>query len=234
MNDSLYKIGIIGGMGSEATKHLFELVVAKTAAKTDKEHVPLMILNDPMIPDRTRYVFGEGESPLPRIQKNLEILKQHNVQAFAIPCVTAHLFSVTLKEQGLLFLDAVDETLKRLNHRIKDTFILLSTKGTTEADVFKRDVLDWEKTVQYPDADLQDFVNEAIYAIKSGDDKEGIARKLRERLQKEYPEETSFILGCSELSMLKESLKDFDTISVLDVLAETIVAYHQEIKGIQA
>ncbi len=231
MQEPLYNIGVIGGMGSEATKHLFDLILQKSAAKTDKEHIPLMILNDSAIPDRTRFIFGEGESPLPRIQANLDILKQHGVKAFAIPCITAHLFSETLKHSGLVFIDAVDETLKFLNRRIKDNFVLLATKGTIEADVFKRDVLVWEKTIQYPDAGLQDYVNEAIYAIKSGDDKETVATRLRERLQKAYPEETTFVLGCTELSMLKEHLHGFDIISVLDILAEAIVAYHQENKG---
>ena len=60
------RLGVIGGLGPLATAYFFELVVRMTEAETDQEHVEMIILNDPSVPDRTSYVIGNSsESPLP-------------------------------------------------------------------------------------------------------------------------------------------------------------------------
>ena len=46
-------IGILGGMGPEATIDLFHKIVKATNAKKDQEHLRIIIDNNPKIPDRT-------------------------------------------------------------------------------------------------------------------------------------------------------------------------------------
>jgi len=58
-------VGIIGGMGPLATIDLYTKIVKYTNAKTDQENLHVVIDSYPQIPDRTKYLKGEGENPLP-------------------------------------------------------------------------------------------------------------------------------------------------------------------------
>ena len=45
--------GVLGGMGPVATVDFLRKVIALTQAKTDQEHVPLIVHQVPQIPDRS-------------------------------------------------------------------------------------------------------------------------------------------------------------------------------------
>lgn len=47
-------IGILGGMGPTATIDLFQKIVLNTPAKTDQEHLRIIIYNNPKIPKRVK------------------------------------------------------------------------------------------------------------------------------------------------------------------------------------
>ncbi|MCK4835869.1 MAG: aspartate/glutamate racemase family protein, partial [Candidatus Aminicenantes bacterium] len=85
-------IGILGGMGPEATVHLCDLIVKKTRAEKDKDHIPMIIMNNPEIPDRTAAIIGEGDSPLPDLIKTAQSLEKAGAHFLVMPCVTAHHF----------------------------------------------------------------------------------------------------------------------------------------------
>ena len=61
-----HKIGILGGMGPEATVHLMARVVAMTEAKDDSDHVPMMVDNNTQIPSRIKALIEKnGDDPGP-------------------------------------------------------------------------------------------------------------------------------------------------------------------------
>ena len=69
-------VGIIGGMGPEATVELMRRVVAQTAAQDDQDHVHLIVESNPKIPSRIAHLIERtGPDPtreLIRIARNLE------------------------------------------------------------------------------------------------------------------------------------------------------------------
>ena len=46
-------IGVIGGMGPLASQLFYKMITEHTAAECDQYHVPLLILSDVTMPDRT-------------------------------------------------------------------------------------------------------------------------------------------------------------------------------------
>jgi aspartate racemase len=58
-------IGILGGMGPEATLDLYRHILQLTPATKDQDHIRVLIYSNPKIPDRTRAIESDGESPLP-------------------------------------------------------------------------------------------------------------------------------------------------------------------------
>ncbi len=59
-------LGILGGVGPLATIYFADLVIKMTDAKSDQEHIAMVILNHASIPDRTEYILDNTKpNPLP-------------------------------------------------------------------------------------------------------------------------------------------------------------------------
>lgn len=58
-----FKVGLIGGLGPAATVDLYDKIVKATPAKTDQEHIKLVVEQNPQIPDRTACLLNGGEDP---------------------------------------------------------------------------------------------------------------------------------------------------------------------------
>ena len=60
-------IGILGGMGPEATADLYMRIIRATPAKRDQDHPRVIIYSNSKVPDRTAAIIGTGPSPLPEL-----------------------------------------------------------------------------------------------------------------------------------------------------------------------
>src|SRR3989344_7801451 len=92
-------IGIIGGVGPEATLDLYRWIIKLTPAKKDQDHIPTLIYSLPQIPDRTQALLYGGEDPLPYLVKAAKVLKRGGADFLIIPCNTAHAFIDQLQKQ---------------------------------------------------------------------------------------------------------------------------------------
>ena len=88
-----YDLGIIGGMGSEATVEIYKRIIERTKHKCDQEHMKICILNNSIIPDRTKCILENGENPLPYLNESIKDLENIGAKYFIVPCNTAHYFS---------------------------------------------------------------------------------------------------------------------------------------------
>ena len=60
-------IGILGGMGPEATAELFYRIVNATPVERDQDHPRTIIYSNSKVPDRTSAITKNGESPMPEM-----------------------------------------------------------------------------------------------------------------------------------------------------------------------
>ena len=51
------KLGILGGMGSEATVLFYKKIIDNTSVNNDREHLDILIYNHASIPDRTECIL---------------------------------------------------------------------------------------------------------------------------------------------------------------------------------
>ena len=99
-------IGIIGGMGPEATIDLVQKIVDHTPAKKDQDHIHIIVDNNPKIPDRTSAIFNGGEDPTTYLINSANLLTRAGVDFIIIACNTAHYFLPKIKEEmDMPFLD---------------------------------------------------------------------------------------------------------------------------------
>ncbi len=163
-------IGILGGMGPEATLNLFKKIIQITPATRDQQHLRVIIYNNPKIPDRTDAILGKGENPVPMIVNTGLSLAKAGADLIVIPCISAHFFLEELRQKlNLPILSALDEVSSFItlnNPQIKSVG-LLATKGTIHGGLFQKKLQDNNINTLVPDSDSQELVMSAIYKIKS-------------------------------------------------------------------
>ena len=87
------KLGVLGGMGPQATQVFYQFVLDRTDAVRDQDHLPTLILSDTGMPDRTSAILaGETDMLYGRLLKDIQMLENCGCTAIAIPCNTSHYF----------------------------------------------------------------------------------------------------------------------------------------------
>jgi aspartate racemase len=162
-------IGILGGMGPEATLDCFAKIIKNTPAKRDQDHLRVVIDSNPKIPDRPAAISGRGESPVPALVKGCRCLQRAGADFIIMPCVAAHFFLEEIRQQVdlpvLSILDVVTEDLVRRHSQITAVGLLAVT-ATIRSGLFqKRLAADNIKAV-VPDESHQSVVMAAVADIK--------------------------------------------------------------------
>lgn len=219
-------LGILGGMGPMATAYLLELVVQMTNAKTDQEHLNVIVLNNPQVPDRTAHILDPSKpSPLPMLETMAQTLEGLGAGVLCAPCVTSHFFFNQL--QGCVkapFVHMVEETARELQAGGKKKAGILATTGTVKTGLFQRALEKADMDWALPDEAGQQLVMSLIYEdIKAGRPANmGKFQRASEALFDAGCD--SVILGCTELSLVKKDTPlGHGYIDALEVLAKKCV-----------
>jgi aspartate racemase len=103
------RIGILGGMGPEATVLLMQRLIAATPATDDADHIPLIVDQNPQVPSRIAYLIeGRGDDPGPVLAAMARRLQDAGAEALAMPCNTAHHFAPAIRAAvNIPFIDMV-------------------------------------------------------------------------------------------------------------------------------
>lgn len=162
-------VGILGGMGPEATLDCFGKIIRSTRAKKDQDHLRVIVDSNSKVPDRTAAVLGKGPSPVPALVESALLLARGGADFIIIPCVSAHVFLEEVRAQVdvpiVSMLDVVARAVVEARPPIR-TVGLLGTTGTIRAGRFERRLAREGMTVLVPDDASQERVMAAIYDIK--------------------------------------------------------------------
>jgi len=170
--DARRVVGVIGGMGPEATADFFAKLIAATPAERDQDHLRILIDNDPSVPDRSAGVAGEGPSPAPRLAAMARGLVAAGAELLVMPCNTAHAFVAAIREAAptVPFVDlieaAVDASLERVPNA--PAVGILATRGTLRAQLYQDGFARRGVDTVLPDEADQRLVDSAIAAVKAG------------------------------------------------------------------
>lgn len=103
------RVGILGGMGPEATILIMQKLLACVRAQDDADHLPLIVDQNPQVPSRIRHLIeGTGEDPAPVLADMARRLVAGGAEALAMPCNTAHHYAPAIRQAvSVPFLDMV-------------------------------------------------------------------------------------------------------------------------------
>jgi aspartate racemase len=224
-------IGVLGGMGPEATNQLCALITALTPVRRDQDHIPVIAYNNPQIPDRVGAVRGESESPVPEMVRTAQVLEAAGADILLMPCNLAHFYFAELqKSVRIPFLNMIDETVNFVvEHypRCRKVGIIASTP-TIECGIYEKAFRKHDRLLISPNADHQESkVMRAIYApdgIKCGHKAKPRAL-LMEAAHALFESGAEVIIaGCTEASLvMKKEDAPFVVIDPLEIIAQVAV-----------
>lgn len=219
------KLGIIGGVGPLATMFIGEMIVRKTVAATDQDHIHTIITNNSSIPDRTAFILGESdENPVPVIVSDAHRLETAGAEVLIMPCNTAHSFYDEIQgETSLPLIHMIDETAHYVKAKGARRVGILGTNGTIATGIYQEACEKLGMEAILPDEDTQKLVMSLIYDdIKAGK-KADASKWTRIRQAMQDAECDEVILGCTELSIVRQELALTDCVDSLLVLAEVAI-----------
>ena len=219
-------IGILGGMGPEATADLFSKIIANTPADKDQDHLRVVIDSNPKVPDRTAAILCGGESAVAALKAGIEALKRAGADFVVIPCVSAHFFLEELQAQAALpvlsMLDVTVEHIRRHYPGIRKVG-MLATTGTLQGGRFREKLQQSGLETLTPAGPDQERIMAAIYEIKGvpgGRDRDAIGAEVRDiagRLIQRGAQ--GVVAGCTEIPLVLKpgdlSVPVFDTLLLL-------------------
>jgi aspartate racemase len=221
-------VGILGGMGPEATADLYQEIIRVTPARTDQEHIQVLIYSNPRIPDRTRAILEGGESPVPALLYSARVLENAGAGILAMPCNAAHYFLPQIESQTRIpWLNMILETYRYLScsqPRIR-TVGLLAASGTVRSGIYRSLFLKHGVETVVPDEACQERVHASIMQVKGGRQDENTRRTLQSvgaGLVRSGAE--AVILGCTEIPLAFDpAAVDYPTVNPTRVLAQAAV-----------
>ncbi len=206
------KLGVIGGMGPEATVYFYEEVTAATVASSDQEHIDLVILSHASMPDRTEAILtGNTAAVAAELAADARTLGELGVEHIAVPCNTSHYFYdaaqaatsasiIHMPREAVRYACAHLGTPERPVRRIG----IMATDGTIRTGIYAREceAAGVEAVAPSPlrQHDVMSLIYNEIKAGRSGDPQK-FWRVVEELVEVEHCD--AVILACTELSVYK-------------------------------
>ena len=229
-------IGVLGGMGPAATLDLMAKLVRLTPAAREQDHVPLVVVSDPRVPDRVGPILnGRGQSPLAALQEGVRRLERAGALCIAIPCHTAHAWYDPLAAATPLpNLHIVDATLAELARQAlpPGPLGLLATAATLRAGLYQdRLAAAGHPALVAPDEVMAAAVLPAIALVKRDRAAEAAPLLLQavEHLRAAGAER--ILLACTELPVALAAAPHPACIDATEALARSCLAWWQRQPG---
>lgn len=206
-------IGIVGGMGPYATIDLFQKIVENTPAKTDQEHLRILIYNNPKIQPRSHVSEPNLVSPLPELIQSCLLLEQAGADFLIMPCHTAHIWYQDLKKEvSIPFISIIDNTVKTLldqNRFYNCKMILFASETTIKNRLYQQAFANCPIELIIPVPEEQQVVDAVIRNVKAGKLTTNPYLIHLDRIIEAYQEKgvDVFLAGCTEIPLITPYLK---------------------------
>ncbi len=243
-------IGIVGGIGPMAGADLYKKIVENTKAKTDQEHLPVLLASIPNeIADRTAFLLGRSdENPAKALSRVVLLLEHAGATHIGIACNTAHAPQIfdpmraILKGSGskAFIVNMIAEAVGAIQlHPANIQRVgLLGTTGTYKTRIYQ-DRLEAAglMPVELDNEQQEALAQRAIYEIKSAATEipQAPIDLLNTAIQiLKNRGAQAIVLGCTELGMIEQRL-DLNGLVVFNpnlILARTLIerAFPEKLK----
>lgn len=220
-------VGIIGGMGPEATVDLMSRVIAATPAQDDADHIHMIVDCNPKIPSRIAALLDKtGESPSPELCRMARSLEASGAAFLAMPCNTAHAYLEDIEAAvSIPVLDMPKLAAQALSGLVlqRKTVGVLASTAVLKTGLYDRILGKHGLSAVYPQD--QGELMRIIRGVKRGDKGAAAAAQFKTIARQLFEAGSDVLLiACTELSVLSHALgDDLPAVDAMDALAREIV-----------
>ena len=226
LNENCKTVGIIGGMGPEATVELMRRVIELTPANDDSDHIRMLVDNNPKVPSRMKALIdGTGKSPAPVLIAMAQGLEKSGADFLVMPCNTAHHYYTEIAQSvSIPFINMLELTVKKVSHNFLtlEKISLLATSPVQDLKLYENFFAKIGIQVIYPIASDQENLMLIIKSVKnkSLDEKDIMSFKgIVKSMNADH-----LLIACTELSLLSKMIgSKIEVIDALDLLAQEVV-----------
>ncbi|MBR9986601.1 MAG: amino acid racemase [Desulfosarcina sp.] len=220
-------VGILGGMGPEATVDLMQRIIRLTPALDDADHIRCIVDNNPKVPSRIKAIIeGNGEDPGPCMADMGRRLETWGADFLAIACNTAHYYYDSVQQAvNIPVINLIDLVAGQVSGNFPNQrkIGMLASPAVAMTGLYTQRFSRMGIEDVWPDPDQQARLLSVIKAVKKGDTGPTVRdqyRKVGENLM-HHGAETALI-ACTELSALGGDLP-LPTLDAAEILAIEIV-----------
>ena len=223
------RVGILGGMGPEATVLLMQKIIAAVPARDDADHVPLIVDQNSQVPSRIAHLIeGTGQDPAPVLADMARRLEAAGAEALAMPCNTAHHYADAIRGAvSAPLLDMVAASARAAREAAGQGAVvgLLASPAVAQVGLFDRALEAEGLRVIHPEDGAAMLA--AIRSIKA----KGVSKEVRGAVQAASAALLAKgaevqLIACTEFSLIADALAPgVRGIDTLDVLVAEIVGF---------
>ena len=226
-------VGVLGGMGPDATVDFMASVIALTKAGKDQDHIRMVVDHNPQVPDRQEAMHGDRTKVSAALREMALRLENAGADFLVMPCNTAHAFLPDiLASIHIPFLHIVDETVAEVAAVCPPSKMvgILATTACIEAGIYQAALNAAGRTSVLPDQRRQREIMKLIFRIKGGDKGAEVRAAMRDHAMELAKAGAAIVIaGCTEIPLVvSEADLDVPLVSSTDVLARRTVAFATE------
>lgn len=238
-------IGIVGGVGPEASVYTMQKVFDNTKTVLDQDHLPVILISKPeIIEDRSKFLLSQsGCNPGYSILSVITLLEKAGADIIGIPCNTAHaekIMSVIIEglqrqKSKVQLINIIDEVIQyiKINWPDRNKVGILVTNGMYyDGEYVRKLEANGYKGMTLCEESQNGLLNDSIYNPEYGIKALGfdVPDKVRKNIEICIEELITYgaqviVLGCTELPMIIRG-KQYKGIPILDsadILARALV-----------
>ena len=221
-------VGVLGGMGPDATVDFIRKVIALTPAEKDQDHIHMLIDHNPRVPNRQDHILARGDDPGPALAEMAVRLEKAGADFLVIPCNTAQAYEQCIVDAvSIPLVSIIDETIAAIGEVAAgaNAVGVLATIGCLKADMYQRAMAKNDLTAVLPDDEELSELMVLVNGVKAGVNDDSVKRSMQQLANALVARGAEAIIaGCTEIPLvLDESMLDVPLISSTDVLAQRTV-----------
>ena len=221
-------VGVLGGMGPEATVDFMAKVIALTDVSCDQDHVRMLVDHNPHVPNRQDAILGDGEDPGPVLADMAADLEASGADFLVIPCNTAYVFEdaiLAATHIPLISIIGVSIAAAQESAPEAERIGLLATDGCLQSGIYQSGFEAAGLAAELPTAEELQQLMTLVKAIKAGKQTQATGRAMADLAEALVSRGAGAIIaGCTEIPLvLDEDAVGVPLISSTDALAEITV-----------
>lgn len=201
-------VGVMGGMGPDATVDFMAKVIALTDSGRDQDHVHMLVDQDPTVPNRQAAIKSGTDDVTPRLTAMACRLESAGADFLVMVCNTAHVFIGGVREAtNVPFISIVDESVKEIDRicPAAATVGVMATDGCLATNIYQDAIVASGRSAVIPDEANLKKLMALIGAIKAGDKSDDVTAGM-ESVARALTDAGADVLiaGCTEIPIVFE------------------------------